>query len=217
MSKVKDLTGKVFGRLTVVSSQGSKNSKRIWLVKCVCGVHRTVSSSALTTGNSTSCGCLRHERINQQVKEKVLTRNSKGDKLCTQCDAWKPESQFHTLRKRTDGLASICKLCRAANAKVERLKKHGLSEEEINTLGNDCEGCGKHVSGQQRCIDHDHRCCPGEFSCGKCIRHILCTACNLVIGNAKDCPDLLRKLANMLDKWNEGNPQLFSEERYAAA
>jgi hypothetical protein len=35
-------------------------------------------------------------------------------------------------------------------------------------------------------VDHDHTCCPGKKSCGKCIRGFLCRACNSFIGLAKD-------------------------------
>lgn len=27
-------------------------------------------------------------------------------------------------------------------------------------------------------VDHDHKCCSGDKSCGKCVRGILCPGCN---------------------------------------
>ncbi|MCT2591142.1 endonuclease VII domain-containing protein [Streptomyces sp. N2-109] len=40
-------------------------------------------------------------------------------------------------------------------------------------------------------VDHDHACCPGKKSCGKCIRGLLCHACNTALGNFRDDPQRL--------------------------
>lgn len=58
MSKFKDRSGEVFGRLTVLSCVGrNKHRQSMWLCKCECGNEVTVTSGALVTGNTTSCGC----------------------------------------------------------------------------------------------------------------------------------------------------------------
>lgn len=30
-------------------------------------------------------------------------------------------------------------------------------------------------------VDHDHKCCKGPVSCGKCVRGVLCTSCNAAV------------------------------------
>lgn len=40
-------------------------------------------------------------------------------------------------------------------------------------------------------VDHDHECCPGHRSCGKCIRGLVCSPCNVGLGAFRDDPDRL--------------------------
>lgn len=53
-------------------------------------------------------------------------------------------------------------------------------------------------TGKRLAVDHDHRCCPGAKSCGKCIRGLLCRRCNQVLGRLKDDPELFMRAANYL-------------------
>jgi len=54
-----DLTGRQFGRWTVIERQLDKNNKTTWFVKCDCGNTGYVSTYALgRRGKSMSCGCL---------------------------------------------------------------------------------------------------------------------------------------------------------------
>lgn len=67
-----DLIGRRFGRLTVISQQGSKKIgkawRRMWLCKCDCGKETTVPTINLTSGNTKSCGCLRPQSCSKNSK-----------------------------------------------------------------------------------------------------------------------------------------------------
>lgn len=39
---------------------------------------------------------------------------------------------------------------------------------------------------QARCVDHDHKCCSGKVSCGKCVRGLICSPCNKFLGHLRD-------------------------------
>lgn len=62
--KLVDRTGQKFGRLTVIEQAGRSASKKVlWKCQCECGNETVVSSGALVTGNTVSCGCYLKERI----------------------------------------------------------------------------------------------------------------------------------------------------------
>ena len=56
--RVKDLTGKVFGRLTVLGLNRIENRKSYWDCLCSCGTKITVNGSNLVSHTTKSCGCL---------------------------------------------------------------------------------------------------------------------------------------------------------------
>lgn len=55
-----DLIGKQFGRW-LVTGVAPRTYQTMWHCKCECGTERAVSGANLTSGHSTSCGCLREE------------------------------------------------------------------------------------------------------------------------------------------------------------
>lgn len=63
-----DLTGKRFGHLVAIEDAGTtKRRKREWLCKCDCGNVHKVTSAALVSGNTTSCGCSKKTNVNLRV------------------------------------------------------------------------------------------------------------------------------------------------------
>ena len=55
--KTEDLTGRRYGKLTVIGFDHSEEGKRCWLCRCDCGNTRVVQTSVLNRGFVTSCGC----------------------------------------------------------------------------------------------------------------------------------------------------------------
>ncbi|MCK5788623.1 MAG: HNH endonuclease [Chlamydiia bacterium] len=66
---LKDLVGKRFGRLTVVSRTENKGNLTCWncICDCNCGnsVKVVVRGASLVSGNTTSCGCVQKERASE--------------------------------------------------------------------------------------------------------------------------------------------------------
>lgn len=66
-ARAKNLTGRVFNRLTVIAPVGIKNKRVSWLCVCSCGTETEVVSSSLLAGRSKSCGCLCSEIVSEML------------------------------------------------------------------------------------------------------------------------------------------------------
>lgn len=64
-----DLSGRRFGRLTVVRRAESKNNRTRWVCRCDCGQEKTVTSRDLKSGRVKSCGCLYRDRAGKNRKD----------------------------------------------------------------------------------------------------------------------------------------------------
>jgi hypothetical protein len=73
MSKVKDLTGQRFGRLTVLERAGSsKEGRALWLCLCDCGTVSVKTGKLLLNGHCRSCGCGEYEnRVSNCTSHKM--------------------------------------------------------------------------------------------------------------------------------------------------
>ena len=73
-----DLTGKRFGRLTVIQRHGDITTDTKWLCKCDCGGEKIVRGVCLRYGHTKSCGCLaqesRHRRRLEGLEGKKIGR-----------------------------------------------------------------------------------------------------------------------------------------------
>lgn len=87
------------------------------------------------------------------------------------------------------------KLKKSTSAHTSRMQRdYKLSPGEYNKLleaqGGKCYTCGPWTNNRglsrRLSVDHDHSCCPEPPICGKCIRGLICTPCNDLIGQVGD-------------------------------
>lgn len=149
---------------------------------------------------------------------------------CTKCNELKDISSFYRDISKKDGIHSNCKQCHSTRLKKKRIEdtewnsinkerskryrannpityklaitnatlksKYGISLAEYNTMLENqnykCLVCGDSPIYQRLHVDHNH-------TTGK-IRGLLCQPCNVSIGKMKESPELLRKLADYVEK-----------------
>lgn len=75
-------------------------------------------------------------------------------------------------------------------------RRWGLSLQErddrILRQAGGCAICGDAETDSNRLVmDHDHRCCNTNYSCGDCLRALLCGRCNKGLGMFGDDPHIL--------------------------
>lgn len=76
MGKKIDLTGRKFGRLTVISEATHKDKwgHRLWECQCKCGDIVPVKCGNLINGDTKSCGCLRRETSREKATKHGMRR-----------------------------------------------------------------------------------------------------------------------------------------------
>jgi hypothetical protein len=64
-----------------------------------------------------------------------------------------------------------------------------------------CASCARPLTEPIARVDHDHNCCPGEKTCGRCVRDIICDECNVAAGRMHDESRRAYGLARYLERW----------------
>lgn len=179
------------------------------------------------TDQITCAGC--RESKDRAEFHKARGRKSGLTSYCKPCGrklalAWRSKAQPKPERTCVDcglsggvdlfyGLDACCKECkkvrnkRWADKNVERIKARRVHSSygvdfyaEMERQDSACAICGDAENGGKRLsVDHDHSCCPGVTSCGKCFRGLLCSRCNLVLGRCEDDPHVFRAMADYLE------------------
>ena len=93
------------------------------------------------------------------------------------------------------------------NQRIRTIKRHGLTVEQYeNILASQdyscaiCRSASPGGKGNWH-IDHDHSHCDGSYSCGECVRGLLCHSCNSALGSFEDDPRILLSAIEYLENW----------------
>ena len=117
---------------------------------------------------------------------KVYVKESRG-KMYASCSV-KSKSEAKSNRKTN------------TNKNANLVRKYNISlleyEEMMEEQGGRCAICKRTTD--KFVVDHDHACCPGDKSCGDCVRGLLCNPCNLMLGFAGDSLKVLDEAINYL-------------------
>lgn len=127
-----------------------------------------------------------------------------GDvRVCKQCEEERPTDYFYEGR-------AVCKSCvyeyargryasltpeeRTLKNRRDTLSKvYKLTLEQYEELSKDgCAVCGTF---EKLCVDHDHNCCPGKYTCGQCVRGVLCSKHNKGEGAFETIDEIVSLLA----------------------
>ena len=136
-------------------------------------------------------------RPNLQNTETLCGHSSRfcGD-LCESCYNKKyREEHVEELRESKSIYGKTFRLrdrARQFSMTVEQLEERLLSQDSC------CAICRLPITLKTSCIDHDWACCPGKRSCGKCVRGILCSHCNIGLGNFRDSQVIMFRAINYL-------------------
>jgi len=127
----------------------------------------------------------------------------RAERKCSVCKTVKPIAEFYNARQ------SACKECEKARSRaaykagngremvyeVNLRRRYGITLAEyramVATQDGCCAICGERPEARMH-VDHDHT--------TGVIRQLLCPQCNAALGGARDRPDLLRAMADYLER-----------------
>lgn len=98
-----DLTNKKFGRLLVVSRDGHLGASIAWKCLCDCGKEKRVSTSNLNSGATSSCGCIRKQRLGKDNPRTTHGLSNTPTYISWQCMKSRCNNQNHKHYKHYGG------------------------------------------------------------------------------------------------------------------
>lgn len=150
-----------------------------------------------------------HCGVKKRLDDFPADRKRKDGKYvyCRECSRAKSKAYYHAdLERQREKRRDYDRRNPGLRRSISLKHKYGITAEEFGRMltrqGGKCANprCSNEPSDEARFhVDHDHACCAGLKTCGRCIRGLLCPTCNKALGFAGDDIDRLRGLADYLE------------------
>jgi Recombination endonuclease VII len=146
--------------------------------------------------------CRQTELARKRVQRKERRRHKRGLELEFVCeiDGTRYTVYESVIDRQRENLRELWRrVCPACRARVRsQVRAHQLDTDWAIRLlrATHCDYCERPLmlnnKGEPICvIDHDHRCCPHGFSCGRCVRGILHPGCNTALGHVESALNIV--------------------------
>ena len=165
--KIKDITGKRFGKLVVVEMTEKRvNRHVVWRCVCDCGNECFVRSTVLTTGRTKSCGCnLNKARKNIGNIRRTHGRSSEKIYFIWQGMRKRCSKEYHKNYKDYGGRGiSVCNEWNDSFenffdyvSQLEHYGEEGYSLDRIDNNGNYEPGNVKWSTQKEQCNNRRHK------------------------------------------------------------
>jgi len=150
--------------------------------------------------------CVRDYDLAEDDPKRKMPRklNENGQVHCRNCGGYFDKANMVASKNGKYKGLTYCLDCSPLISRIHQMKKYKLTVERYHEIlaeqDYSCKICKGHEDSYRKrlSVDHDHSCCPGEKSCGKCVRGLLCSGCNMILGNAKDDVKILQSAIDYL-------------------
>jgi len=158
------------------------------------------------------CACAKHGRgsaidWNDPEARKQYNRDKAREKYADDPEPAKDAAR--RWRERHPGYRAMRNTVHGSMSAADLKWMYGVTPERVAEMavaqGNGCYLCGDPLDWEtprKIHIDHDHACCQGRRSCGKCLRGLACHTCNTAIGLLGEDPERMRRVADNLEAAN---------------